>query len=420
MTTRADALAGVRYFSDVRAIAAQVGVAVPDESAVAARFAATDSIDLDALAGDAALLDDVITTLHGATDTAHDARRGLPRVWSGAAAETADTAVATHLRAAQDVIDGIGTVSATVAAAAIALGRVQEEKHRTLAMLRTDRVAGQPMSTISVDDIDADPESCRAEITAAVELFTRTMDVVDDAVAVILTALTDSFVALPAPREVGPAVSPESAYRSVPRRDSHTSRRTDVVVTPTAGADHRRGGSDSDVVVAAISAGASIAGAALAAASSVGTAAAAGVGAVLTHLMDAAGDTRIDDNGDHTVVPPGPPSASPVPAAPDPAAPDPAAPVHSAPVPAAPTTSMQGPTTQPSIGVEPSAPSVRRYEPEIVPEVPAEPAPSSSTAADDVAARNVPSVGPRRRDREPPRGRPDPDDGGGLALAGDR
>ena len=79
-------------------------------------------------------------------------------------------AVAAHLRAAQDVIDGIGTVSATVAAAAIALGRVQEEKHRTLSMLRTGRVAGQLMSTIGVDDVDVDvdPDSYRAEITAAV------------------------------------------------------------------------------------------------------------------------------------------------------------------------------------------------------------------------------------------------------------
>ena len=300
MTTRAAALAGVRYFSDVRTVAAQVGVAVPDEAAVAARFAATDSIDLDALAGDAALLDAVIATMQGATDTAHDARRGLPHVWSGEAAETADAAVAAHLRAAHDVIDGIGTVSATVAAAAIALVRVQEEKHRTLAMLRTDRVAGQPMSTISVDDVDADPESCWAEITAAVELFTRTMDVVDDAVAVILTALTDSFAALPAPREVRAAANPESAHRSAQRRGDHTRRRTDVVVTPTAGADHRRGGSDADVVVAAVSAGASIVGAALAAAASVGTAAAAGVGAVLTHLMDADGDARVGDNEDRT------------------------------------------------------------------------------------------------------------------------
>lgn len=423
MTTRAAALAGLRYFADVRAIAAQVGVPVPEDAEITARFAATDSIDLAALAADAAVLDDVLVRLGGAVDTAHDVRRRLPHVWRGDAADAAAAAVGTHLRSARDVVDGIGTVSATVTAAATALGRVQEEKHRTLALLRTDSVAGQPMSTISTDALDTDPGPYRADIAAAIELFTRTMDVVDAAVAVILTALTESFRALPTPREVGPPHTLWATHRSTRRRDPRARRRTDVVVTPTAGTDPVLGRTDSDIVVAAISAGATIAGAALAAASSVGTAAVGGLVAVVTHLTD--GEGAAGDGGERGIT-------HIMPGRPEPDAPttenpsrttDPLAPTAVAPVPAAP---------QPPGGVEPSAPSVRRSEPEFVPEAPAviapsddsELAPSPRTAdppsPDTAEARGVPSVGPRHRDRESPRGRPDPDDGGGLALAGDR
>ncbi|GGF32363.1 hypothetical protein [Williamsia phyllosphaerae] len=411
MTTRAAALAGLQYFTDVRAIATQVGVVVPEDAVIAARFAATDSIDLAALAADAAMLDDVVVTLRGTADTAHDVRRGLTHVWHGDAADAADAAVGTHLRSARDVADGVRTVSATIAAAATALGRVQEEKHRTLAILRTDSIAGQSMSTISVEDIAADPEPCRADITAATELFTRTMDVVDAAAASILTALTESFRALPAPREIGPPHRPGSTHRSTPRRDPRARRRTDIVVTPTPGSGSGRGAPDTDVVVAAISAGATIAGAALAAASSVGTAVAGGVSAVMTHLIGA----DAVDGDERAITPVVPRRAEPeAPATERPSrTTDPSEPTAVAPVPPAP---------QPPGGVEPSSPSVRLIEPEVVPPVPGVRAPDASDtpSPDPAEVLGVPSVGPRQRDREPSRGRPDPDDSGGLALAGDR
>ncbi|GAA1455854.1 hypothetical protein [Williamsia maris] len=426
MTTRAAALAGLQYFSDVRAIAAQVGVAVPGDAAIAARFAATDSIDLTALADDAVMLDDVIVTLGGAVDSAHDVRRGLATVWHGAAAEAADAAVGTHLRTASDVVDGVRTVSATVTAAATALGRVQGSKHRTLAMLQADNVAGQPMSTISAEDVAADPEPYRADIVGAVELFTRTMDVVDAAAAAILATLTDSFRALPAPHEIGPRASLRPGQRSGPRRDPRARRRTDIVVTPTAGGGRGRGGPDPDVVVAAISAGATIAGAAIAAASSVGTAATGGVGAVLTHLINAGSDLGDGPDGDdRAIVPIVPGRTEPEASVGEGSsrATDPIAPTAVVPVPVAP---------QPLLGVEPSSPTVRGFESETVPEVPAavlspdtdDRSPSTYTAdppsPGTAEAWGVPSVGPRQRDREQSRGRPDPDDGGGLALAGDR
>ncbi len=427
MTSRAAAMSGLEYFRDVRGIARHAGVELPSDATIAARFSATDSIDVVALTADAGLLDDVLSGLTGAVETAHDVGVALPAVWQGRAADAASDEFAAHVRSVCGAIDQIRGVSRTIAAAAVALTRVQDEKHRALAALRNQSVGGHLIATITAEDIATDSDAVRADITAAVVLFHRTMDVVDASVSTILSALTESFCTLPAAHEVGSSSGGEM-------RNSGVQGRADMVSTPRVRPDHPRAQMDSDVVVAAISAGATIAGAALAAASTVGTAAASELGHVLNHLIDVSVDVAdAPSRRDGTVEATGP--------------------IHQS----TPTVEHRSETREPSVDsvvgrhvgpdripsgppevdpvwtpreehVSPTEPGARsepvRSHGDLDGVVgddsrPASP-PSVERPADEVAARGIVSSGQRSRAGAVLRARADPEDSGGLALAGGR
>ncbi|KQR97364.1 hypothetical protein ASG12_15600 [Williamsia sp. Leaf354] len=469
-TLRPAALAGLRWFAVVRPIATAVGVAIPADADLAARFDVTEGIDLSALVRDASSLRSAIAITDDSTRTVDTVGDRIPSVWTGVSSDAAGVALGRHVRRSGEAIEQMRDIAITVDATAAALSRVLVAKYLSIAAIATDLVAGRPMTSVTLADADENREVIAADIAAKTVLFGAAVDVADAAVGEILTVLAASFegLATRAPYPDGLTVVAQRA-RSHRPTPSPGATRTDIAlaapaagavpraVAPTSGPGGGRG--DGARVVEPIAPPAraghaatiggvdpvplasALAQAAVASASAVGMAAAGGVGAVLNLAVEALDgphdqgrggllpdpsarsgpmlslNLELDLDGDRDPADPDRPRATtsddPQPmSAPRGVVPDTAPPPSPSPSPV--------PSDPPT--PSPAAPPVDEPRPT--------PAPPVSPTRPEPAVGPGPEIEPRvppDRVEEPaadtnraPQATPDPGDDGGLALAGDR
>lgn len=477
-TLRPAAMAGLRWFAVVRPIATAIGVAIPSDADLAARFEVTEGIDLSALVHDASALRSVITAATDATRSVDAVGDRIPAVWTGVASDAMGAALDRHVVRADDAIDQIRDVATTVEATAAALSRVLVAKYLSIAALATDLVAGRPMTSVTVVDAEENRDAIAADIAAKTALFGAAVDIADAAVGEILTVLAASFegLATRAPYPDGLTVVAHGVRSHRPTSPPGGTRTDIALAAPAGGAvsrtvapTGRAGGGRGDgarivgpdVTLAGVGHSATIGGvdpvplasalaqAAVASASAVGMAAAGGLGAVLNLAVEALGGAQ--DQGRSGLLP----DAS----------------------------TRSGPTLSLNLDLDighdqdqdrdrdggdsdhprdtaPDGPQPRSAPRAVVPETvsppappspspvpPTPPTPAPATPSDDDESREAPtppgpptrpeptadpgsSAEPRvRPDRveepaadtsRPPHGSPDPGDDGGLALAGDR
>ncbi|MCX6470539.1 MAG: hypothetical protein NTW76_14655 [Corynebacteriales bacterium] len=479
-TLRPAALAGLRWFAVVRPIATAIGVAVPSDADLAARFEVTEGIDLSALVHDASALRSVVTAATDATRSVDAVGDRIPAVWTGVASDAMGAALDRHVVRADDAIDQIRDVATTVEATAAALSRVLVAKYLSIAALATDLVAGRPMTSVTVADAEENRDAIAADIAAKTALFGAAVEVADAAVGEILTVLAASFegLATRAPYPDGLTVVAQGVRSHRPTSPLGGTRTDIALAAPAGGAvsravapTGRTGGGrgdgarivEPDVAPAGVGHSATIGGvdpvplasalaqAAVASASAVGMAAAGGLGAVLNLAVEALGGAQ--DQGRGGLLPDASTRSGPTlslnldlgldighdqdqgrdrdagdsdhPRDTAPEGPQP----RSAPRAVVPETAS--PPAPPSpLPVSPTPPTPAPATPFVDEESREAPTPP------DPLSRPEPTVGPGssaeprvRPDRveepaadtsRPPRASPDPGDDGGLALAGDR
>ncbi|MGU3292105.1 hypothetical protein [Williamsia sp. M5A3_1d] len=480
-TLRPAATAGLHWFAAVRPIALAVGIPVPSDADLAARFGVTEGIDVSALVRDASSLRSAVAVADEATRTVDAVGDRLPSVWTGVASDAAGRALDQHVARADDAIEQMRDIATTVDATAAALSKVLVAKYLSIAAIATDLVAGRPMTGITLADAEENRDAIASDIAAKTALFRAAVDVADTAVGEILTVLAASFEGLRA-RPPYPDGLTVTAGRPRSHRDDTRARpprtepqRTDMAVAPPAGgsvsrsaprtADHAGGGQTARVAEPALSSAgtaraapmggvdpvplvSALAQAAVASASAVGMAAVGGVGAVLNLAVEALGGPQ--DHGHGGLVPDASTQSGPTlslnldldldherdrdpgePDRPRDVVPDDVRPRTAEPTGAddrtPPDTATPAPTPAPTSPVPappPVAPNAG-----VDDNADVAPRPEAPAQTDPVVAPGPGSGSGDRPDRvdEPaadtnrsPQASPDPGDDGGLALAGDR
>ncbi|MEH3157181.1 MAG: hypothetical protein PGN29_18385 [Gordonia paraffinivorans] len=385
----------VAFVAALAPIAREVGVTLPPVAGWQARLAAVDGIDVGALDVDAARLRTLADRVSAATATVGDVADGLPDAWLGVAGRRAHTAVGDVHDQCDEAAQRLRTAATASAAASRGVSDLRAALHATLAAVPVLVLAGRAIADLTPLDLVGNRALIAAMLQAAVATVETAMGVTETAVAEVLTVLADSTLRLADP--LPPALGD----------------RTDVV-------HERRGSVDAAEVVGAL------AGAAVATAAAVG-AAAAGAASVVAQVVDAAFDDA-------------PSPDAPRPTAPEPSTPaDPHEPARQ-PDSATSAATATGGSDGPPVATPPQRLNLRVDDdptPPPVTEAPPAPVDDSSAAVDDSPAPDndrpapavdrpdVPTVreehdAPAVAARQGPPATPDPGDGGGLALAGDR
>ncbi|MEH3156418.1 MAG: hypothetical protein PGN29_14115 [Gordonia paraffinivorans] len=381
----------VAFVTALAPIAREVGVTLPPPQAWSDRLAAIDDIDLDALTADARRLrsvtDQVVEVAAGIGDLAD----GLPAAWHGVAGHRAHSAVADVHRSCDEAGHRLRSAAEATSAAARGVADLRSALHTTLAAVPGLVLAGRAIAELTGLDLETNRAVVAAMLEATVATVETAMTVTESAITEVLTVLADTTGRLADP--------PQS-----------TSTRTDVGLRPRPTVD----------VTGVVGA---LAGAGAAAAGAVGMAA-VGAAGVVAHVVDTALDTQAPEPASPVSPPPVSPPVEHVPQRPDRVAQD------QTPVPEA-TTNRGAPAAggRPQLNLryddEPAAPSVVENVP--APEPPpvertGPPEPSAPPRVEPAAPGTSPEQheAPAAVTRSGPAASPDPDDGGGLALAGDR
>ena len=359
-------------------IAREVGVELPAPQVWAERIAAVDGVDVDVLVDEAARLRSLAESVGGAAVTIGAVAGELPAVWQGAAGQRAHSAVAEIHGSCEQMSDRLRVAAGATAAAARGVTDLRVALHATLAAVPGLVLAGRAIAGLTRLDLQTNRVVVAALLQAAVTTVETALTITESAITEVMTVLADSSARL--------AQTPDPGAG---RTDVVHGPRPTVAVTGVVGA---------------------VAGAGAAATAAVGMAA---VGAA--HIVDAARDT-----------PGHPDEARPSPALPS----DTAVRQSNSPPPPPPQDDADRHLTPsaPAIGTRPQL-NLRYDDQEparhdrVQPDSDAGPA---APAAPVDQGHESPVAPPEEHDapaaatRSGPAASPDPDDGGGLALAGDR
>ena len=354
-------------------IAREVGVTLPPPQVWTDRIAAVDAVDVDVLTDGAArlrALADRVTAVAGAVgDVADD----LPAAWHGVAGQRAHTVVAKVHRDCDETGHRLHTAAVATSAAARGIADLRAALHATLDAVPGLVLAGRAIADLTRIDLETNRAVIAAMVQVAVTTVETALTVTESAVAEVLSVLADSTGRLADPAQL--------------------SDRTDVV-------HDRRPAVDMAGVVG------TLAGAGAATAAAVGMAAAGAAGVVAQMI-----DTSLDTEPSHPVPHPVPSD------------PEPSVAVRADPVSPPPSTARAEPAPEPT--PQEAAPTGRRPhlnlrwddEPDRRDAAPAvQPTPEDAPVGVPPAERDTPAA----VTRSGPAAAPDPDDDGGLALAGDR
>lgn len=388
----------VAFVAALAPIAREVGVALPSPQAWSARLTAIEDIDVEVLTDGSRRLRSMAEQVTDVAATIGDVADDLPTAWNGIAGKRAHSAVADVHSSCDETAHRLHTAAAATSAAARGIADLRHALHVTLAAVPGLVLAGRAIAELTRLDLETNRAVVAALLQATVTTVETALTVTESAITDVLTVLADSTGGLAEPPRAG-----------APRTDVGHRPRPTVDATGVVGA---------------------LAGAGAVTATAVGMAA-VGAASVVAQVVDTVLDTDPTEPGS-----PIPPSAE----APRTAAPQSEATQQPE------TTQQPGPADRtdlpgPDVGEHRDRPTgVRpqlnlRYDdepsrepgapdPAVPDQAPADPVPATPPAAraDPAPPAEAPAQheAPAAVTRSGPPATPDPDDGGGLALAGDR
>ncbi len=227
LAVREVARASVCFFDNVAPLARRLGLdAFPAFDTFLARFFETEDINTHQLRADGRILQNVHTTASAQVAYQHEQDAPLVNCWPDGSGTAARQRLLAHLPRADADLTSLGELATGLLVAADCIDISRVAKFTAIGTIDANILLGMPIRawTGIVESLATAPrEELRAAITAAVNLFTSSVNTCDQAVEAILSGVCTGLQAINTteypcgqPRPCAPAAAPGPADGSGP------------------------------------------------------------------------------------------------------------------------------------------------------------------------------------------------------------
>ncbi|WP_143695503.1 hypothetical protein [Williamsia sp. 1135] len=222
MAAREVARASVCFFDNVAPLAGRLGIdAFPAFDTFLSRFSETEDINTHRLRADGRILQKVHTTASAQVAYQHEQDAPLVDCWPDGSGTAARQRLLAHLPRADADLTSLGELATGLLVAADCIDISRVAKFTAIGTIDAKILLGMPISawTGIVESLATAPrEELRAAITAAVNLFTSSVNTCDQAVEAILSGVCTGLQGINIteypcgqPRQCPPAAAPGTA-----------------------------------------------------------------------------------------------------------------------------------------------------------------------------------------------------------------